>query len=172
MSDGQIWMDETLRAAGQYPPVDPQRSITRVGIGADTDSRADAPALRRIAEGLRLALSQAANMDGAENTNASKKQLRTRNALLLAMHQVEGSGGRTLSESCAVLLAATKGWLDEAVDNGKTAGTDAGQKVIEEMLGHVQKVAPSAMAAVEESLDLSADAQKEILDAIESFFSR
>lgn len=171
MSDGQIWLDESLREKGQYPPIDPQRSITRVGIGADTESRADAPALRRIAEGLRLALSQAANMEGAEDTVASKKQLRTRNALLLAMHQVEGRGGRALSESCTVLLAAWKNFLDDAVDEGKTAGTDAGQKLIDDMLDHVQKVAPSAMATIDQTLDLPEDTEKEIMDAINSFFS-
>jgi len=171
MSDGQIWLDETLREAGQYPSIDPQRSITRVGIGADTKSRADAPALRRVAEGLRLAFSQAANMEGAEETNASKKQVRTRKALLLAMHQVEGQGGRTLSQSCTVLLAAWKKFLDDAVDEGKTAGTDAGQQLISDMLDHVQKVAPSAMAAIDQSLDLTEDNEKEIMDAIKCFFS-
>jgi hypothetical protein len=54
------------------PSIDPQRSITRIGIGADTDSRADAPAIRRIAEGVRLDLAQAASMDGAESTTASR----------------------------------------------------------------------------------------------------
>ena len=171
MSDGQIWLDETLREAGQYPPIDPQRSITRVGIGADTDSRADAPALRRVAEGLRLALSQAANMEGAEDTNASKKQIRTRKALLLAMHQKEGSGGRSLSESCTVLLAASKGHLDDAIDEGKTAGTEAGQLLIEALLDHVQKVAPNAMASIDQTLDLAEETQKEIMEAIESFFT-
>ena len=43
MSDGQIWLDERLYAQGQRPAMDAQRSITRVGVGADTKSRADAP---------------------------------------------------------------------------------------------------------------------------------
>ena len=76
MSDGQIWFDDALSHAGQSLPVDPQRSITRVGIGADTESRADAPAIRRIAEGVRLDLAQAASMDCADVTNTSRKQTR------------------------------------------------------------------------------------------------
>ncbi|CAB9512424.1 ATP synthase subunit alpha [Seminavis robusta] len=170
MTDGQIWLDEALRKAGQYPPIDPQRSITRVGIGADTKSRADAPAFRRIAEGLRLTLSQAANMEGAEDTNASKKQVRSQNALLLAMHQVEGRGGRTLAQSCVALLAASKGLLDDAVGSGNLAGTDAGQQLMDNMINHVQQTAPTAMARVCQDLDLEESIQKELLEALESFF--
>ena len=52
MSDGQCWLDESLASAGQRPSLDPQRSITRIGIGADTMSRADAPAMRNLVGGL------------------------------------------------------------------------------------------------------------------------
>ena len=171
MSDGQIWLDEKLREAGQKPPIDPMRSITRIGIGADTASRADAPALRRIAEGLRLDLSQSANMEGAEETNASKKQIRRRNALLLAMHQEDGKGGRILSESCTALLAATNGSLDDAVDAGTLAGSEAGQEIMDSMIEHVKSSAPDALATIDQSLDLSDDTKKEVLQAIDSFFS-
>ena len=171
MSDGQIWLDEGLRNAGQHPPLDPQRSITRIGIGADTQSRADAPAIRRVAEGLRLELSQSANMEGADNTSASQKQIRRRNALLLAMHQEAGNGGRKLSESCTVLLAASKGFLDDAIDSGKLAGTDEGRKLIEDMLDSVWKTAPQAMDQIDETLDIEEDVQKQITGALETFFS-
>ena len=171
MSDGQIWLDEKLQEAGQSPPMDPQRSITRVGIGADTQSRADAPAVRKIAEGLRLDLSQAANMEGAENTVASQKQVRRTRALLLAMHQEAGKGGRTLSETCTALLAASKGFLDSAIDEGKLAGTAEGRQLIADMLDHVLKVAPDAMATIDQTLDLPEETKQEILDAVESFFA-
>merc|ERR1719491_2021529 len=59
MSDGQIWFDETLHSLGQRPAIDAQRSITRVGIGADTKSRADAPAMRNLVGGLRFEFAQA-----------------------------------------------------------------------------------------------------------------
>jgi F0F1-type ATP synthase alpha subunit len=170
MSDGQIWLDESLRAAGQHPPLDPQKSITRVGIGADTKSRADAPAFRRIAEGLRLKLSQAASMEGAEETAASKKQTLTKNALLLAMHQVEGNGGRTLAESCVALLAASRDLLDDAVESGKLAGTQAGQELIENMLNHVKTAAPNAVSEICRDLDIEAGTQSELVEALESFF--
>jgi F0F1-type ATP synthase alpha subunit len=172
MSDGQIWFDEKLEAGGRRPPMDPTRSVTRVGIGADTPSRADAPAMRRVVEGLRLNLAQAASMDGADFAlTSSQKQLRKSNALLLAMHQEAQSGARMLSESCTVLLAATKGHLDGTVDKGIVAGSAEGDKIISDLLKHVSSTAPGALAEIDETEDMSEDCMKEIEAAIESFFS-
>ena len=169
MSDGQIWLDDDLHRQGQRPPMDPQRSITRIGIGADTQSRADAPAIRRVVEGVRLDLAQAANMEGAEATTASMKQIRKRNAWLLAMHQEEGDGGRTLAESCVVLLAAANGLLDDTIDAGALAGTEDGQAVVSQLLDHVKSRAPGAMEAINESLDIGPEARSEIEEAMDSF---
>ena len=170
MSDGQIWLDERLEATGQSPPVDPQRSLTRIGIGADTDSRADAPALRRIAERLRLDISQAADLAGAEQNEASKKQWQRNNALLLAMHQKAGAGGRRLSESCVAILAASQGYLDKSLENGIVAGSKAGEQLIQNLMDHVLLTAPTAMASIDDSLDLGHNERQELTDAIAVFF--
>ena len=171
MSDGQIWLDDELQKAGQRPPMDPQRSITRVGIGADTQSRADAPAIRRVVEGVRLDLAQAANMDGAEDTNASTKQIRQRKAWLLAVHQEEGHGGRTLAESCAVLLAAQNGLLNDSIDAGHLAGTKEGQEVVDKLLQHMKDTVPTAMESINETLDATPEVKKELEDALDAFFA-
>jgi len=171
MSDGQIWFDERLAQQGQSPPMDPQKSITRVGIGADTESRADAPAVRRMVEGLRLDLAQAASMDGAEATEASSKQVRKRNAWLLAMYQEPGHGGRTLAESCIALLSASTGALDETIDAGGLAGTDKGQSVMRDLIAHVEDVAPDAVKEINDTLDISPTRRTELIEAIDSFFS-
>lgn len=170
MSDGQIWLDERLEATGQSPPVDPQRSLTRIGIGADTDSRADAPALRRIAERLRLDISQVADLAGAEQNEASKKQRQRNNALLLAMHQKAGAGGRRLSESCVAILAASQGYLDKSLENGVAAGSEAGEQLIQRLMDHVLQTAPTAMASIDDSLDLGKNERQELTDAIAVFF--
>jgi F-type H+-transporting ATPase subunit alpha len=170
MSDGQIWLDERLEAAGQRPPMDPQRSVTRIGIGADTPSRADAPALRQMVEGLRLLLSQGANMEGAQLDKASKKQIGTQKALLLAMHQNGGLGGRLLSESCTVMLAALQGNLGETIELGHVAGTEEGQRVIDGLLEYVRTNAPGAVAEIDKTLDLNADVRDELIKAIGSYF--
>ena len=170
MSDGQIWLDHKLAKAGQSPPVDPQRSLTRVGIGADTVSRADAPAVRRVVEGLRLDLSQAASLDGAEVTVASSKQIRKRDAWLLAMHQEPGQGGRSLSESCVALLAASIGALDATIESGGLAGTEQGQSVMRDLLLHVRTVAPGAVNEIDMTRDIGIDGRNELIEAIKSFF--
>jgi len=173
MSDGQVWFDEKLEKAGQRPPLDPQRSITRVGIGADTVSRADAPALRKIAEGLRLDLSQAASMEGAEtNTVASRKQVRRQSALLLAMHQETGwREVRRLSESCVALLAASEGELDDSIDQGALAGTEEGKRVMEGLLDHARSEAASTMAEIDQTLDVTAESKRRLMEVIASYFS-
>lgn len=171
MSDGQIWFDERLQAAGQSPPMDPQRSVTRIGIGADTPSRADAPALRRIVERLRLDLSQAASMDGADVTSkASQSQIRKQQALLLAMYQPAGAGGRRLSESCTAVLAASEGYLDQAVDHGALAGTQQGRDVVQALLEHVNAVSPATMREIDSSLDINTETRRDLTDAIASHF--
>jgi len=172
MTDGQIWLDERLEANGQQPPLDPTRSITRVGIGADTLSRADAPALRSIVEGLRLDLSQAMSLDGADATAATVKQRKRQNALLLAMYQEPGSGGRRLAESCCALLAAKEGYLDNAVSDGALAGTDEGRKLMRNLLDHVMASAKDAMGEIDSSLELTLESRKEMTDAIASFFEK
>lgn len=172
MSDGQIWLDEELAKAGQHPAMNFQRSITRIGIGADTESRADAAAMRRVVEGLRLDLSQALDMDAADvGTNASKKQIRNASAWLLAMHQPSSSGSRSLSESCVALLAASGGHLNDDVDNGNVAGTAEGEKLMKRLLEHVNLEAPTAMSEIDSSQDLTDITRESIEDAIKSFFS-
>lgn len=172
MSDGQIWLDEKLKEAGRRPAMDFQRSVTRIGIGADTESRADAPAVRRVVEGLRLDLSQAEHMEGADfGTNASVKQKQNAQAWLLAMHQTPASGIRLLSESCSVLLAASRGYLGASIDEGIVAGTKEGNDLVTDLLAHVKREAPSAMESIDETLDLTPAIRDDIENAIKSFFS-
>mmetsp|Transcript_107866 Transcript_107866/g.302043 ORF Transcript_107866/g.302043 Transcript_107866/m.302043 type:complete len:684 (-) Transcript_107866:38-2089(-) len=173
MSDGQIWLDEELEAKGRRPAMDFQRSVTRIGIGADTESRADAPAMRGVVEGLRLDLSQAGDMGGTDSASgASKKQARNALAWLLAMHQPSGaSGARSLSESCAALLAASKGYLGDSIDNGVLAGTSEGETLMSELLEHVKTNAAEAMEAIDSTLDLTQDSREAIQKAIQTFFS-
>ena len=169
MSDGQIWMDERLEAQGQWPPMNAQRSVTRIGIGADTNSRADAPALRRLDSRFRLELSQASNMVGADETTATIRQIQRRDALLLSMHQKPGSGSRRLSESCVALLAATTGRLDSVVAAGVKPGSTEGTQVIQRLMDHVLLSAPDAIAGIDKSLDLSDEAKEQILSALDSY---
>lgn len=171
MTDGQIWLDEKLEQSGRSPAMDFQRSVTRIGIGADTISRADAPAMRRVVEGLRLDLSQAVSMDGAEvETLASKKQMRNAQAWLLAMHQPSASGARKLSESCVAMLAASTGAFDGSIDAGVLPGSAEGDVLVRKLLDHVAAAVPDAMTEIDSTQDFSAETKQVIINAIQSYF--
>jgi hypothetical protein len=110
-------------------------------------------------------------MEGAEATNASRKQIQRRDALLLAMHQKAGEGGRLLSESCGVLFAASRGYLDSVVASGATAGTEEGHKTMDGLLKHLWADIPHTMSKVDETLDMTNIQEKQIEDVIKSFLS-
>jgi len=170
MTDGQIWLDERLEDSGRSPAMDFQRSVTRIGIGADTVSRADSAAMRRVAEGLRLDLSQAESMDGVDlETTASKKQMRNLQAWLLAMHQPPASGARKLSESCVVLLAASSGALNDIIDSGVLAGSDEGTQLMRGILDHVNKSIPDCLNEIDSTLDLTDKTKGNIEEEIRKF---
>ncbi|KAL3944246.1 MAG: hypothetical protein SGBAC_001689 [Bacillariaceae sp.] len=172
MSDGQIWLDEELKESGRQPSMDFQRSVTRIGIGADTQSRADAAAIRQVVEGLRLDLSQAEYMDGADmEAKASSKQIQSAQAWLLAMHQPPNSKCRALSESCAILLAASKGYLGDSIDKGFGAGSKEGEALVANLISHIQDNAADAMRAIDSTQDLTPESTEEIENAIKDFLS-
>lgn len=169
MSDGQIWLDEKLYNQGQRPALDAQRSITRVGVGADTVSRADAPAMRGLAGGLRFDFAQADSLDGAGANSGADKQILKKKAYLLAMHQ-EAGDERTLSENAVALLAASLRVLDETITNGGEAGTELGQNTMKSLLEHVNNAAPDALSEIDNSLDLSESVRTELGKVIKEHF--
>ena len=173
MTDGQIWLDERLEQNGRRPPMDFQRSVTRIGIGADTKSRADAAAMRRVVEGLRLDLSQAVSMDGADvATIASKKQLRSAQAWLLAMHQPAASGARKLSESIVLMLAASSGAFNDSLDSGILPDSSEGEILVKNLLEHVSSKVPDAMNEIDSTQDFSSETKDVLLEAIQSYFEK
>lgn len=170
MSDGQIWLEESLYKSGQRPAMDAQKSITRVGVGADTNSRSDAPAFRRLVSGLRFDFAQADALEGAQSNSGAEKLLLKKEAYLLAMHQELGAE-RSLSENCTVLLAANMRKLDKVVQDGGKAGTKLGKETIEGLLDYVRKSAPSELAEIDSSLDISLDNRKKLEEVVEHYFS-
>lgn len=166
MSDGQIWLGPREKDSTQLI-LDVQRSITRVGIGADTKSRADAPALQALTGGIRFELAQ--SFDALENSSnkADLKSITKRDAWLLAMYQEPGTQ-RTLSEQCVVLLAVKLGVLDDVVNN-KTK--DEGVQVVQKMIEHVWDTAGDEMKGIDETLDfLSSESISKLENAINTFF--
>jgi len=172
MSDGQVWLDSTLAKEGRSPPLDPSRSLTRVGVGADTQTcRADAPALRSVVGSLRFQFQQAMDVMDASASSAvgDTKAVRRRDAFLLAMHQ-EPMEVRKLSQECISLLAASSGYLDGVVAEGGVAGTAKGKEGLEGMLEFVDSKAGEIMQSIDVTLDLSVEDRNVLDAAIGSYF--
>mmetsp|Transcript_35653 Transcript_35653/g.52296 ORF Transcript_35653/g.52296 Transcript_35653/m.52296 type:complete len:807 (+) Transcript_35653:334-2754(+) len=169
MSDGQIWLSEELFRNGQRPAMDPQMSITRIGIGADTNCRADAPALRELVGGLRFEFAQAAALEGATDS-ATNKQILRQSAWLLAMHQT-GGDGQSLSEECVTLMAAKLGCLDDVVKAGNRAGTSEGEKTLRDLVQHVKSAVPEVMKEIDETVDMTVSDRMRLEEAVRGFFS-
>lgn len=171
MSDGQIWFDVKQ---DRSPPLDPSRSLTRVGVGADTrNCRADAPALRSVVGSLRFEFQQATDMmapNSEEGVGKNLKQAQRRDAFLLAMHQ-EPNEGRKLSQECVLLLAASRGHLDAVIADGGMPGTMKGKETLAGMLQYLQNEAREIMQSIDETLDLSFDERNVLDEAIQEYFS-
>jgi len=167
MSDGQVWLDEALAQQGRSPPLDPSRSMTRVGIGADTrNCRADAPALRSVVGSLRFEFQQALDiMDTSLSTSTlpgasvegDVRQVQRRDAYLLAMKQSTDEA-RKLSEECIALLAASQGYLD-------------GQTTMGGLMAHVEREVPEIVDSIDTTLDLSLDERSELEKSIKGYFA-
>ena len=183
MSDGQIWLDDALAKSGRSPPLDPSRSITRVGVGADTVScRADAPALRSVVGSLRFEFQQAMDVMESKSTTTTtattggaaivgnKKQVQRRDAFLLAMHQ-ESNEMRKLSHECIALLAASRGHLDAVLAKGGLAGTVEGRQAIDGLIDFVEKNASGVVTEIDSTLDMSIEGRSVLEDAITSYFA-
>ena len=175
----QVWLDAKLAEGGRSPPLDPSRSITRVGVGADTPCRADAPALRSVVGSLRFDFQQAMDVLEASASAAAApasatvdatKQVRRRDAFLLAMQQ-EPSEVRRLSQECVSLLAAARGHLDGVLAAGGKAGTLKGKEAMDGMLDFVEKEAGAVMRSVDETLDLSSEERVVLEELLASYFS-
>lgn len=170
MSDGQIWLDETLYKSGQRPAMDAQKSITRIGVGADTNSRADAPAFRSLVGGLRFDFAQANALDGAQANSGADKLTLKKEAYLLGMHQELGAE-RSLGENCAVLLAASMRKLDKIIQDGGKAGTELGQTCIDGLVEHVRKYASNQLEEIDTTLDMTPETRKQLEVIIDEYFS-
>jgi F0F1-type ATP synthase alpha subunit len=175
MTDGQLWLlDDNENDNGnesQSIALDVRRSVTRVGVGADTDSRADAPALRDLIGGLRFDFAQALALEGGadiKNDKNAQKQLLRRDALLLALHQGGAGGGsndsdhtpKRLSQQCVGLLAARSGTFDNAIQQGHGAGTKEGSQLVSDLMAHLTKKTNKSndiLERIDATLDLSAE---------------
>merc|ERR1712048_1247485 len=93
--------------------------------------------------------------DANRSAEGYQEALNRKNAFMLAMRQEVGEERRRLSESVVVLLAASEGYLDAVVERGDLAGTEAGRRVMTELLEHIRKNAADSMREIDETLDIA-----------------
>lgn len=174
MTDGQIWLQSSLPHDGikrplyQAPFMDIRQSMTRVGIGADTNSRADAPALQPFIGGLRFTLAQAAEEEEDQVVGSSKNLLqRQRDALLLAMY-TKPNTVRTLAEECICLMAVPL-LLTSPLSGSST--TEEKEELMDRLIHYVYRHIPSSIIEeINETFELNPSSKEVIQSSMESFF--
>jgi F-type H+-transporting ATPase subunit alpha len=157
ITDGQIYLDPKLFNANHKPAVDVGRSVSRVG------GKTQAPALRALAESLRLDYAQFEELEvfsrfGAIVDPRTQQAIRRGQRIRQVLTQPEH---RTLSlaEEVALLLALTEGLFDalelEAVDRFK-----------EGLAACLQSRAVDVAATINETGELDDDGRGHLLSAV------
>jgi len=168
LSDGQIVLDEELLRTGKRPPIDGRASLTRIGIGHDSLAVSSSPAMRAVASSLRFELAQALDLVKDDMSAATVKQRNRSLGWQAAMHQDPGRT-RRLSESVALLLAASKGMLDK-VGAESAADMQKSSSVIEGLLAHARSKCAQEMQTIDETLELSFETKRALEKEFSSFF--
>lgn len=110
MSDGQIWLSPSDHAL-----IDVTKSLSRVGIGKDTNSRADAPLYQKLGGArLRFDLAQMeenANREEERKFVGDQRGKERRDAIWLGLHPFLESD-HALGDSALGIMAARRGFLD------------------------------------------------------------
>ena len=195
MTDGQIYLDTTTATTNantkqnqssslssfkrpKYPPINIQKSLTRIGIGKDTPCRADAKVIQKISSGLRLEL-----LYGLDNIDdlTNKKRIRYQ-AYLNIMEQSKDNDGsssiRSLVDSVILILAVKLGFMDAYVvqdieenNNNTTTTTIIGNDLLQSVKN--DKSTESILKVINDTYDFSNDIEDEkiLKDCITSFFS-
>lgn len=109
--DGHIDLREALADAGRLPPLDPQNSLTRIGVGSHAMRPVSmSQAMQRVTKGLRLDLASAADPVHCE------PHQRRRAAACLGMLQQPERAPMALGEEVVLLYAASEGLLDDVAE--------------------------------------------------------
>ncbi len=160
ITDGQIYLEPKLFYEGQKPAVNVGMSVSRVG------GKAQAPAMKALAEKLRLQYAQflelevftrfAAMLDArTEHTIAHGRRIRA----ILAQREYEPL---SLAEQVALLLAAEEGKLD-TVPLGRFNAFKAG------FTARLREHCPRAIARIGETGALCDEDRADIIAALDDF---
>ena len=160
ITDGQIFLETDLFNAGIRPAINAGISVSRVGGAAQTK------VIKKLGGGVRLALAQYRELAAfaqfaSDLDEATRKQLERGRLVMELMKQPQYSP-LSVAEMAVTLFAINKGSFDDVAVNKVLAFESA-------LHAYIKSQNKTLMDAIESTKDLSADNEKILLAAIETF---
>jgi F-type H+-transporting ATPase subunit alpha len=160
ITDGQIFLEADLFNAGIRPAINAGVSVSRVGGAAQTK------VIKKLGGGVRLALAQyrelAAFAQFASDLDESTRKQLERGRLVTELMKQLQYCPLSVSEMATTLFAVNKGYFDDVPVPKALAFESA-------LHTNLKTNSKALMDAIESSKDLSADNEKLLVAAIESF---
>jgi F-type H+-transporting ATPase subunit alpha len=160
ITDGQIFLETDLFNSGIRPAINAGISVSRVGGAAQTK------VIKKLGGGVRLALAQYRELAAfaqfaSDLDEATRKQLERGRLVMELMKQAQYAP-MSVAEMAVTLFAINKGSFDSVAVNKVLAFESALQ-------AYIKSNHKDLLDAVESSKDLSADNEKILTAAIETF---
>ncbi len=161
ITDGQIYLESDLFAAGIRPAINPGLSVSRVMGAAQTK------AMRQVAGGLRLDLAQYRNVaafaqfGASELDPATRRQLERGQRLTEILKQPQFQP-LTLGQEISIIYAAVNGLIDEVEVARIRAFEEAFHR-------YMESNQPEVLKDIEEKKVVDPDNEKKLKAAVEQF---
>jgi F-type H+/Na+-transporting ATPase subunit alpha len=160
ITDGQIFLETDLFNSGVRPAINVGISVSRVG------GNAQVRAMRKVAGGLKLALSQFRDLEAfaafASDLDAASRAQLDRGARLVELLKQGQYSPYPVEREVVSIWAGTTGMLDDVPVE------DVG-RFESELLDYIQREHPGIYDAIRETGDLSEDTVTALKDAVEEF---
>jgi F-type H+-transporting ATPase subunit alpha len=160
ITDGQVFLETDLFNSGVRPAINVGRSVSRVG--GDAQVRA----MRKVAGGLKLALSQYRDLEAfasfASDLDAASRAQLDRGARLVELLKQPQYSPYPVERQVVSIWAGANGYLDDVPveDVGRFEA---------EFLDHLQRTNPGIYDTIRETSELPDDTVTALKDAIEEF---
>jgi F-type H+-transporting ATPase subunit alpha len=160
ITDGQIFLETDLFNSGVRPAINVGISVSRVG------GNAQVRAMRKVAGGLKLALSQYRDLEAfaafASDLDAASRAQLDRGARLVELLKQGQYRPYPVERQVVSIWAGTTGMLDDVPVQ------DVG-RFESELLDYIQREHPGIYDAIRETGDLSEDTATALKDVVEEF---
>ena len=160
ITDGQIFLETDLFNSGVRPAINVGRSVSRVGGDAQVK------AMRKVAGGLKLALSQFRDLEAfasfASDLDAASRAQLDRGARLVELLKQPQYSPFPVERQVVSVWAGSSGFLDDVPLEDVSRFEDG-------FLDHVQRVRPGIFDAIRETSELSDDTVTALKDAVDVF---